>query len=87
MRTLSIGLAALTLFISPATAYAASCADLWYQRNVIFADNGYCFKTSLGKRTFRNYSCWTSNPKLSRAEQRRVAAIKKQERRKGCKVN
>ena len=68
------------------SANAASCYDLWYERNAIYADAGYCFKSSLGKRTFGT-ACSTHNPRLTRSEQRRVASIKKQERRKGCKVN
>ena len=74
-----------SLFAIP-SANAASCYDLWYERNAIYADAGYCFKSSLGKRTFGT-ACSTNNPRLTRSEQRRVASIKKQERRKGCKVN
>ena len=69
------------------SAEAASCADLWYQRNLIYAQNGYCFSTSLGRRTFGNGGCYTSNPQLSSAERRRVNAIRAEERRRGCRVN
>ena len=68
-------------------ANAASCWDLWYERNAIFANNGYCFSSSLGRRTFDNAGCWTKNPKLARWEQRRVSQIKGEERRRGCNVN
>lgn len=80
-------LTALGLLISSAPAQADSCAELWYKRNVIFAQNGYCFKTPLGKRTFRRFDCWTNNPTLTASERRRVAAIRKKERKRGCKVN
>jgi YARHG domain len=80
-------ISALSLTISTAPASAASCYDLWYERNQIFDDNGYCFKSDLGKETFDNSDCYTSHPDLTRAEQRRVAAIKARERAKGCKVN
>lgn len=66
---------------------AASCYDLWYERNLIYAQNGYCFSTSLAQRVFSDFSCWTKNPDLSRAEQRRVSALKAEENRRGCKVN
>jgi hypothetical protein len=66
---------------------AGSCFDLWYERNAIFDRNGYCFSSTLGKRTFDNSDCWTKTPNLSTAEQRRVAAIKAEENRRGCKVN
>jgi YARHG domain len=88
MRTIlltSITALALTAGLAPASA--ASCYDLWYERNQIFDDNGYCFKSDLGKETFDNSDCYTSHPDLTRAEQRRVAAIKARERAKGCKVN
>lgn len=77
--------AGLTALADPASA--ASCWDLWYERNEIFDRNGYCFSTSLGKRTFNNADCWTRNPDLSRWERNRVADIKAEERRRGCKVN
>lgn len=76
-----------SLFLLAPAASAASCWDLWYERNAIYDDNGFCFSTSLGKRTFDNSDCWTKNPELSQWEQRRVAQIQAEERRRGCKVN
>lgn len=66
---------------------AQSCMDLWYERNLIYAQNGYCFSTPLGQRQFADYKCWTKNPQLTRQEQRRVDAIRAEEKRRGCKVN
>lgn len=79
-------LAALVALI-PAPAAAQSCYDLWYERNQIYAQNGYCFQTALGRRVFGNRGCYTSNPRLSRWEQQRVAQIQRLERRYGCRVN
>ena len=88
MRKLAIHvLAAMSLGLSVQTAFADSCYDLWYERNEIYDANGFCFKSSLGKRTFDNNDCYTDDPQLSRAEQRRVAQIQREERRLGCKVN
>lgn len=88
MRKLAIHvLAATSLGLSVQTAFADSCYDLWYERNEIYDANGFCFKSSLGKRTFDNSDCYTDDPQLSRAEQRRVAQIQREERRLGCKVN
>ncbi|WPL17214.1 hypothetical protein Thiowin_02210 [Thiorhodovibrio winogradskyi] len=70
-----------------AQVQAESCYDLWYERNLIYAENGYCFSTNLGQSTFSEYSCWTKSPSLSTDEQRRVAALKAEEKRRGCKVN
>ncbi len=78
---------ALALTVGMVPALAESCYDLWYERNQIYDDNGFCFKTQLGQDTFDNSDCWTSNPQLSRAEVKRVAAIKKREAAKRCKVN
>jgi hypothetical protein len=80
-------LAAVAFLGTVSIAQAESCYDLWYERNAIFDARGYCFETQLGQDTFDNSDCWTENPKLTRAEQRRVAAIKAEERRRGCKVN
>lgn len=78
---------ALALIVFATPVLAKSCYDLWYERNAIYDANGYCFKTQLGKETFDNSDCWTSHAKLSKSEQRRVAKIQSEERRRGCKVN
>ncbi len=81
-------LGATLLFVtSGSMAQAASCYDLWYERNLIYAENGYCFSTSLGKRAFAGYNCWTKNPALSGSEKQRVAQLRAEEKRRGCKVN
>jgi YARHG domain len=88
---LFLGLAAIasTLILGASSpARAESCYDLWYARNLIYAENGYCFKTALGKQTFSDsYDCYTSNPHLSKAERNEVASIKREERQRGCHVN
>ena len=83
---LAAGLVSGMTALVPA-ASAASCFDLWYERNAIYDNNGYCFSTDLGKRTFDNSDCWTKTANLSQREQNRVAKIKAEERRRGCKVN
>jgi YARHG domain len=88
VKKLLVCICASTSFCLPsAPASAASCYDLWYRRNEIFAANGYCFKTQLGIDTFGNADCYTSRPTLTRAERREVNAIKAQEKKQGCKVN
>ncbi len=88
MRTFLLpAVTALALTAGVAPASAASCYDLWYERNQIYDDNGFCFKSQLGQDTFDNSDCYTSHPDLSRAEERRVAQIKARERAKRCKVN
>ena len=85
LRVLAITTA--ILITSGTAAQARSCYDLWYARNEIYARNGYCFSTDLGRRVFGSWPCWTTNPRLSRAERARVNAIRAQEMARGCKVN
>jgi hypothetical protein len=85
LSVFAFGLASLTLMANHASAQ--SCYDLWYARNQIYAENGYCFKTQLGRDTFGNAGCFTSNPKLSKYEARDVKEIKQEEKKRGCKVN
>lgn len=88
MRQLAVSALALAaLGFQAQMAFADNCYDLWYERNAIYDDNGYCFKTSLGKRVFDNSDCYTNNPDFTRAEQRRIDQIRREERHLGCKVN
>lgn len=80
-------LACAVMTASVVPALADSCYDLWYERNLIYAQYGYCFVTPLGRRVFADYDCWTRNPRLEPWEQQRVREIKAEERRIGCRVN
>ena len=61
-------LASIILALLPiSSTLADSCYDLWYQRNLIYAQNGYCFKTDLARRAFSEFSCWTDDPRFSPA--------------------
>ncbi len=62
-----------------------SCGQLWVARNSIYKRNGYCFRTRRAINYFGNAGCWTRNPRLSPQEQRRVNAIRRVERAKGCR--
>jgi len=87
MRLFKLAAFTLASLIVAAPAMAASCYDLWYARNAIYKDNGYCFKTNLGISTFGNDGCWTNYAHLSPGEQSRVNAIQREERYRGCHVN
>lgn len=60
-----------------------SCYQLWYERNSIYADNGYCFKTAKARAVF-GAGCFPPYGHLSKSEQEHVAGIKEWEYRKGC---
>lgn len=78
---------ALSLCAALTPANAASCYDLWFERNQIYDEAGLCFKSQLGQETFDNSDCRTDRPKLTRSEQRRIFEIKAIEDAKNCKVN
>ncbi|MCA0424378.1 MAG: YARHG domain-containing protein [Proteobacteria bacterium] len=84
-----IGLVALAAFAGSAEPARAqmSCDELWYQRNAIYKDAGYCFKTASAIRTFGNAGCQFDNVNdvpLSANQRREIAAIVAQERRRRC---
>jgi hypothetical protein len=77
-------LAAVGTISSVQPAFADACYDLWYERNAIYNDNGYCFNTRDGRNTFDNSDCFTDSPDFTRGEQRRIDRIKRQENEYGC---
>lgn len=88
MKIIAIAVLAIgSLVALPSVAMAASCYDLWYARNAIYDSEGYCFQTDLGMSTFDNSDCWTTNPHLTKWEQKQVAQIQYQEKIKHCHVN
>lgn len=69
---------------SEARAYSRmSCGQLWYERNAIFAQYGYCFKTQQAINTFGR-RCYPPYGNLPPHAQDRVNEIIAWERRKGC---
>ncbi|PPD43164.1 MAG: YARHG domain-containing protein [Methylocystis sp.] len=65
----------------------ASCASLWYERNQIYKDAGYCFKTTRAIRAFGNSGCSfddLNDVPLSARQRAAVNDIVAQERRMGC---
>lgn len=76
----------LMLDVGAATAQPLrymSCGELWYARNAIYAQNGYCFQTTRAIRVF-GPACFPPYGRLSSYEQRQVNDIIAWERRKGC---
>ncbi|WP_420411732.1 caspase family protein [Roseibium sp.] len=66
-----------------------SCDSLWYERNAIFARNGYCFRSARGRQTFSNAGCRVGvsagNIPLSAAERREVARLVAREKALHCR--
>lgn len=72
----------LAVFLAAAPVLAdieAPCADLWFSRNAMLDQAGYCFATPLGKATFDNSDCATKQPNLSLKVSRQIALITKLE--------
>jgi len=64
-----------------------SCQQLWFGRNSVFKEAGYCFKTQRAISTFGNAGCQYDNINdvpLSPDNQAFVSAIKRAEQMKGC---
>ena len=64
-----------------------SCENLWYVRNRIYDENGYCFRTERARDAFDNSDCWVrsqSKVKLSHIERHNVNEIVAAEDEKSC---
>lgn len=78
--------AALVAAMAPAKAQHPSdmsCNQLWYERNKIYARNGYCFKTARARAEFGR-GCFPPYGDLRGWERRRVNEIQMWESRNGC---
>ena len=74
------------LWVSPAFA-AFPCDELWGERNAIYKDAGYCFKTAKAIRAFGNAGCRydeVEDVPLSTRDRATVADIQRQEREHRC---
>lgn len=60
------------------------CSRLWYDRNLIFHNKGYCFSTARARTAFDTSRCTTRTPVLTRAEAAEVARIQAAEQANGC---
>jgi hypothetical protein len=60
-----------------------SCGGLWRERNRVYAENGYCFKTPRAIRAFGR-GCFPPYGRLSHDDYCYVRALARMERAKGC---
>jgi hypothetical protein len=64
-----------------------SCPELWQNRNQIYKDAGYCFRTARAIRAFGNAGCRfddVNDVPLSANQRRDVREIERYERIRGC---
>lgn len=66
------------------TRQLSSCQDLWYARNLIYHQKGYCFQSDRARAVFDTSSCTTRALRLSSAETREVDRIVALEKAQGC---
>jgi hypothetical protein len=76
-----------TAAIPVAALQELSCDSLWTVRNMIFDENGYCFKTAKAKSIFSNDGCshttMASMP-LNSYETKNIALVQAVEKQKAC---
>ena len=86
--TLALAMVAgLAGFPQPTRAEGDECISLYVQRNQIYADAHYCFKTKMALEYFSNKGCIPGEPRLSASQQRRVAELLAEQRRNNCRTN
>lgn len=76
------------ILTTAASAAQAQCQRLWVERNSIYRDAGYCFKTDRAIRYFGNAGCAYDNEgalPLSGWQRQRIAQILADERANGCR--
>ena len=64
------------------------CDELWGERNAVYAEAGYCFRTARGIRAFGNANCRYDDIRdvpLSARDRAKVGEIVRQERSSGCR--
>lgn len=63
------------------------CEELWFLRNSVFHDVGYCFGSNLGQTVFGNEGCTGKNVSLSAGQKALIAEVRAAEAEEACKVD
>jgi hypothetical protein len=83
-----LALTCLSAFLVATPALAEfPCDELWAERNAVYKDAGYCFRTAKAIRAFGNAGCKydeIGDVPLSARDRAKVADIQRDERRHGC---
>lgn len=86
MKRLTMACLALAGFSTPGTAQSL-CDELWGERNAVYKEAGYCFKTARAIEAFGNAGCRfddLADVPLSARDRAKVAQIQREERERGC---
>ncbi len=68
--------------------WSLSCENLWYVRNSIYDEHGYCFRTKAGKEAFDNSDCYeddASRLQFNKHEKANISRIVEVEKDRGCR--
>jgi YARHG domain len=93
MRAVLTALAATAIVLGAAAGHAqsaAECQQLWVQRNQIFKNRGYCFRTQAAIAYFGNVGCIYGNQDavpLADSERSYIRQIVARERVLRCQVD
>lgn len=79
-------LTALALLTGPASA-GDYCDELWYTRNAIMYQAGYCFGSVLGQAVFGTGPCIGTSVTLSPEDTQTVARLRATEKELSCRVD
>ncbi len=64
----------------------ASCSELWFLRNSIYNNHGYCFRSRKAKELFDNSDCTTRTPPaMGETDQYNADLLGRLEELKGCR--
>lgn len=80
--------AGIATLIGASTSVFASeqeCQKLKSDHDVIYASKGFCFKDPDAKAKFGNENCYTTKPKFSEKEQKRLDEIRDRQKELNCK--
>lgn len=80
-RGLTVSIVLLLSSLAPAAAQ--HCWDLWYDRNVMYAERGFCFGGPISQAVFGT-RCSTASVELTGAAKARLMGILAEERARGC---
>ena len=84
----TLALAGAIALGSAGIANAQTCDGLWYERNSIYKQAGFCFKTRRAISTFGNAGCTYDSEyelPLTRGQRARINRIVRLERELGCR--
>lgn len=88
-RVVNPTIGAIAVLAASASAAFASrhCDELWFTRNWVMDQAGYCFGSALGQATFGNSDCLGEQIALSPAQTALVGEVRRIESIHGCSVD